>query len=90
MQTNPTLNDLNVLPQVLIELKEILEKHDWFYSYSDDHTVWQKGRDQRSDIRTLLNQANELGYGDAASEIYNKHVPDALKMTRSILKEGQQ
>ena len=78
METNPTLNDLNGLPQVLIELTEVLEKHDWFYSYSDDPTVWQKGRDQSSDINTLLNKAKELGYGDAASEIYNKHLPDAL------------
>ena len=79
MQTNPTLNDLNVLPQVLIELTEILEKHDWFYSYSDDHTVWQKGRDQSSDINTLLNKAKELGYGDAASELYQKHIPAVFK-----------
>lgn len=25
------------------EFKEILEKHDWFYSMSDDHRVWKAG-----------------------------------------------
>ena len=79
MQTNPTLNDLDVLPQVLVELRKILENHDWFYSYSDDHRVWQKGRDQSADINTLLNKAKELGYGDAASELYQKHIPAVFK-----------
>lgn len=21
----------------------LLQRHDWFYDYSDDHAVWQKG-----------------------------------------------
>jgi len=79
MQTNPTLNDLNALPRVLIELKEMLQKHDWFYSYSDDHRAWQKGHDQSLDIYALLNKAAELGYGDAAKELHSKYIPDVLK-----------
>ena len=24
---------------------EILNKHDWYYDYSDDHRVWTRGHD---------------------------------------------
>lgn len=27
----------------LREFYDELEKHDWYYSYSDDHRVWKKG-----------------------------------------------
>ena len=33
-------------------LEEMLARHDWHYEYSDDHSVWTQGRDQRAAINT--------------------------------------
>jgi len=27
-----------------------LNAHDWFYDYSDDHRVWCKGKEERSEL----------------------------------------
>jgi hypothetical protein len=34
----------------LTQLKELLARHDWYYDYSDDHSVWCRGRDHRQTI----------------------------------------
>ena len=30
----------------LIALDRLLARHDWFYEYSDDHSVWRRGQAQ--------------------------------------------
>lgn len=55
------MNELRTLE----EIETALRTHDWFYDYSDDHSVWTKGNDQRKRIadalRTLpIEQAREL------------------------------
>jgi len=30
----------------LIALDRMLARHDWFYEYSDDHSVWRRGQAQ--------------------------------------------
>lgn len=32
---------------------DMLANHDWYYDYSDDHSVWQKGRDASSQLRRI-------------------------------------
>ena len=47
-----------------------LQRHDWYYEYSDDHSVWKRG----SDERTRLTQKKEyVGgvYHEMYSEFYN-------------------
>lgn len=39
-----------------------LKAHDWFYDYSDDHTVWVAGRES----------ANKLSGKALSHEIYNQ------------------
>jgi hypothetical protein len=34
----------------LVKLDRMLASHDWYYDYSDDHSVWCRGRDQRAAI----------------------------------------
>jgi hypothetical protein len=29
---------------------QLLERHDWFYAYSDDHRVWLKGEEERKEL----------------------------------------
>ena len=28
------------------DFADALRRHDWYYAYSDDHSVWRRGRDQ--------------------------------------------
>ena len=34
----------------LIALDRLLARHDWFYEYSDDHSVWRRGQAQMDAI----------------------------------------
>ena len=34
----------------LLTLERLLQFHDWYYDYSDDHSAWCRGRDQRAAI----------------------------------------
>ena len=36
--------------EALITLDRLLAFHDWYYDYSDDHSQWCRGRDQRAAI----------------------------------------
>ena len=36
-----------------------LQHHDWYYDYSDDHSVWTRGKNESRAIRNLC-QENEL------------------------------
>lgn len=32
-------------------LIELLQTHDWFFDYSDDHRVWKRGVEERKEIK---------------------------------------
>lgn len=36
-----------------------LANHDWFYEYSDDHSVWRKGSSAQTQLRAKSNKAPE-------------------------------
>jgi hypothetical protein len=38
------------------EYSKVLEEHDWYFSYSDDHRVWKRGHDQSTYINKLAEQ----------------------------------
>ena len=38
------------------EYERMLRKHDWHYDYSDDHSVWQRGRDSESKLILLARE----------------------------------
>ena len=38
------------------EYSKVLEEHDWYFSYSDDHRVWKKGHDQSTYINKVAEQ----------------------------------
>jgi len=43
--------------QIATELRE----HDWSFEFSDDHTVWHQGSNQRASIKTLITLLHEQG-----------------------------
>jgi hypothetical protein len=70
-----TLQEINKFPPVLNELKNCLEKHDWYYAMSDDHNVYLRGEAQRQDIHTLIKKAEEQGYSIIAATLFDQHKP---------------
>jgi hypothetical protein len=40
------------------EFSKQLKAHDWYYSYSDDHNVWERGKRQLQNIVALYNSTN--------------------------------
>lgn len=61
------MNDL------LQELETLAAKHDWFYEYSDDHSVWKKGFDKQREIDRLVYYCNEAGLYKEAVDILSKY-----------------
>jgi hypothetical protein len=42
------------------EYFKLLNNHDWFYDYSDDHRVWTAGREASERIRYYALQSEEF------------------------------
>jgi hypothetical protein len=56
--------------------KSMLETHDWFYSYSDDHRYYTRGSDQRALINKALDELTEQGLEREAKDLFNEVSPD--------------
>jgi len=50
----------------LTTLDRLLASHDWYYNYSDDHSQYCRGRDQRAAINT--EQLRLITEGKATTE----------------------
>lgn len=48
------------------EYKRLLATMDWYYVYSDDHSVWARGRDQ---MKKLIDLQKEI---DPDRKIWNQ------------------
>ena len=65
-----------------------LRNHDWYYDYSDDHSVWKRGNESRD---RLLNTAAE---NTQYKEMYNEFVKwmrqerDAIPMIEEFLNDS--
>ena len=57
----------------LLTLKTLLERHDWYYTYSDDRRAYAKGRDQADEIRRQMDICCGLGLSDKANELYDHY-----------------
>lgn len=55
-----------------------LRRHDWFYEYSDDHSVWQRGQAARHELRQLAKE------NDTFALMYD----DYINYINAIVKEG--
>ena len=38
-----------------------LRRHDWYYNYSDDHSVWTKGRNNAHRLQAIVAEGGILG-----------------------------
>ena len=59
-----------LIPERLIGMNELyneLCRFDWWYEYSDDHSVWKRGSDKETE---LSNKAESLG--ESGRTMYSK------------------
>jgi hypothetical protein len=47
--------------------------HDWNYNYSDDHSVYCRGRDERYAINTEVARLKHLGLVTEVDELVSKY-----------------
>lgn len=59
----------------LTTLETLLKQHDWYYQYSDDHRVWQRGQAHAEEIRRQRDICCGAGFDHIAEELYNKYCP---------------
>lgn len=57
-----------VLTEAEVAFEEACKRHDWYWSYSDDNSVWRKGRDN---LKTLEETRDQLGAN--AKLIFDKY-----------------
>ena len=51
------------------KLIKLLRKHDWYFEYSDDHKVWQRGVMQRAAINA---EAERLGRPELVEQAFEE------------------
>ncbi len=60
-------------PDILAQLQEALSRHDWYYGYSDDHSVWSRGHENAQRIGRLRAQASNAGLAEQAEALYLRY-----------------
>ena len=58
----------------LTVLNQLLASHDWYYNYSDDRSVYARGRDHAASIRAELGRLKALGLEIESTDLYKKYV----------------
>jgi hypothetical protein len=51
----------HVIDGDLIRLRKLLQSHDWYYAFSDDHSYWRKGQQEWTEIRALRESLSARG-----------------------------
>lgn len=56
--------------------RKLLTGHDWYYNFSDDYSVWAKGKERSNSIFALQPDV------DPDFAIYNEYAPDDFKRVK--------
>jgi len=68
-----TYGEEKVMHPDMVQFERLLKTHDWYFEYSDDHRVWQRGRDERDEIRRQRDILCGLGMDEIANKMYDKY-----------------
>ena len=60
-------------------LEKLLQNHDWFYQYSEDFSVYERGLKAQETINIAIEVLEDAGLGDKANDLYEKYLPKQLK-----------
>ena len=66
------------------KLIKLLRKHDWYFEYSDDHKVWQRGVTQRAAINA---EAERLGRPELVEQAFEEYKAGDLAWWLAELEE---
>jgi len=72
---------------LLQELEEHMKYHDWYYTYSDDHGVWQRGCQSADTMTAKMNELKELGFESEVDEFWETHCPWGLVARREEIRQ---
>jgi hypothetical protein len=72
MQSNPVISN-SEMQLLLLELECSLQKHDKYYDYSDDHSVWKRGEEQWKHIQSISNDLKLNGYAAEVKVAFEKY-----------------
>ena len=73
---------------MLDTLEQLLKRHDWWYMMSDDDRWYRQGSAQQDEIRKIMKEHEDIGYGEDAKTVFNKYAPDGPGGTSLKIKEG--
>ncbi len=65
-------------------LIKLLRNHDWYFEYSDDHKVWQRGVMQRAAINA---EAERLGRPELVEQAFEEYKAGDLAWWLAELEE---
>ena len=71
--------DNNNMNKDLQTLEKLLKSHDWFYQYSDDFNVYERGDRELNTINEVIKVLEDTGFGKEANDLYDKYLPEQLK-----------
>ena len=54
-------------------LRQLMQRHDWFYQYSDEYRIWQAGNKSDGNIRSLASQLRKRGHDKEVSDLYAQY-----------------
>lgn len=60
-----------------------LRFHDWFFDFSDDHSVWTRGRDEKASLVAMGKQlvnSEEMTSGQVAN-LWNEFAPERFQVS---------
>ena len=60
-------------------LEKLLQNHDWFYQYSEDYSVYERGQNAWYIISNIMQALDDAGLSDESNALYEKYLPKALK-----------
>lgn len=60
------------------DYKSLLARHDWYYDYSDDHSVWTRGSRERSTLYKYLDAI------DPDYKIWNEYAPEMFQRKSKV------
>jgi hypothetical protein len=75
------------IDMMLQDLAEHMSLHDWYYSYSDDHGVWQRGLESVKIMTAKMNELKELGFEAQVDELWESNCPWGLVARREEIRQ---
>ena len=59
--------------EMLASFEAKMKAHDWFYQYSDDHSVYQRGEAQLDELLGMRRALERDGLGAEANALWAAH-----------------